>query len=95
MGRSPFAKTCFQKREFLFWDFGGYGGQQAVRLGDWKGLRRNLHLGQTKLELYNLKTDAGEMTDVAARHPEIVKRIEKILSEQHRPSSVFPIKVLD
>ncbi|HQR35690.1 MAG TPA: N-acetylgalactosamine-6-sulfatase, partial [Blastocatellia bacterium] len=68
---------------------------QAVRLGDWKGLRRNLHRGNTKLELYNLAADPGEQTNLADKHPEIVKRIERILAEQHRPSAEFPIKVLD
>ena len=84
-----------RRHEFLFWDFGGYGGQQAVRLGDWKGLRRNLHRGNTKLELYNLAADPGEQDNLADKHPEIVKRIEQILAEQHRPSADFPIKVLD
>lgn len=84
-----------QRHEFLLWDFGGYGGQQAVRLGTWKGLRRNLHLGNTRLELYNLSSDMGETRDVAAQHPAIVRRIEKILAEQHQPSETFPIKVLD
>lgn len=83
-----------RQHEFLFWDFSGYGGQQAVRVGEWKGLRRNLHRGNTKLELYNLKTDIGEQHDVAAQHPDLVKRIEKILAEQHRPSGLFPFKVL-
>ena len=83
------------KREFLLWDFGGYGGQQAVRLGDWKGLRRNLHQGNMKLELYNLATDPSEQNDLAAKHPEIVQRIEKILAQQHRPSAEFPINILD
>lgn len=83
------------KHEFLFWDFGGYGGQQAVRMGDWKGVRRNLHKGNTRIELYNLATDVGETTDLADKHPDIVKRIEKIMTEQHQPSADFPIKVLD
>ncbi|MDX2042708.1 MAG: arylsulfatase [Acidobacteriota bacterium] len=84
-----------RRHEFLFWDFGGYGGQQAVRLGAWKGLRRNLHRGNTKLELYNLAADPGEQNNLADKHPQIVKRIEKILAEQHQPSADFPIKVLD
>jgi arylsulfatase len=84
-----------RKHEFLFWDFNGYGGQQAVRMGDWKGLRKNLHSGATKIELYHLAEDIGEKNDVAAKHPAIVKRIEKIMAEQHLPSELFPLKVLD
>jgi arylsulfatase A len=87
-GRQP-------RHEFLFWDFNGYGGQQAVRLGDWKGVRRNLHQGNTRVELYNLATDIGEQHDLAAKHPEIVRRITAIMQREHTRSEIFPIKVLD
>src|SRR5262245_45476130 len=83
------------KHEFLFWDFGGYGGQQAVRLGDWKGVRRNLHQGNMRIELYNLATDVGEQHDVAARRPQIVERIAEIMRREHTNSEAFPIKILD
>jgi len=83
------------KHEFLFWDFNGYGGQQAVRLGDWKGVRRNLQLGETGIELYNLATDVGEQRDAAAQHPEIVRRMAEIMRREHTPSDAFPIKALD
>ncbi len=84
-----------KEHEYLFWEFFGGGGQQAVRLGDWKGLRRDMHKGNTALELYNLKEDVGEKNNVAARHPEVVQRIEKILRTDRVPSKLFPIKVLD
>ncbi len=85
-----------QKRhEFLFWDFNGYGGQQAVRLGEWKGVRRNLQRGESKIELYNLVDDIGEQNDVAGRHPEIVRRIAAIMKREHTRSEVFPMKFLD
>jgi arylsulfatase len=83
------------KHDFLFWDFGGYGGQQAVRMGDWKGVRRNLHQGNTRIELYNLATDVGEQHDVADKHLEIVARIAAIMRREHVPSEVFPMKVVD
>src|SRR5690606_16194264 len=31
--------------EFLYWEFPAYGGQQAVRMGQWKGLRQNILKG--------------------------------------------------
>ena len=83
------------KRDYLFWEFAGYGGQQAVRLGDWKGVRQGLHKGNTKIELYHLKDDPGETRDVAAKQPEIVARIEKIFRAGRTPSKLFPIKPLD
>lgn len=84
-----------KNHEYLFWDFPSYGGQQAVRMGDWKGLRRNLNKGLSQIELYNLKEDVGEQTDVADKHPEVVKQIEKIMSTAHVPSKLFPIKSID
>jgi arylsulfatase A len=89
-------KPAEQKRhEFMVWSFPGYTGQQAVRLGDWKGVRRNLQQGKTPLELYDLKTDVGESKNVAAEHPDVVKRIEDILAREHVPSKTFPIKGVD
>jgi arylsulfatase A len=89
-------KPSEQKRhEFLVWSFPGYAGQQAVRLGNWKGVRRNLQQGKSPLELYDLASDVGEKKDVAAQHPEVVKRIEEILTREHVPSKVFPIKGID
>jgi arylsulfatase len=84
-----------RRHEFLFWDFSGYGGQQAVRLGKWKGVRRNLHRGNLKIELYDLTSDIGERNDVAAQHPQIVSRITAIMQREHTPSELFPIRILD
>ncbi len=83
------------KHAFLFWDFGGYGGQQAVRLGRWKGVRRNLHRGNTTIELYDLARDISEKHNVAARHPDIVQRIAAIMQREHTPSALFPVRALD
>jgi len=51
----------------VFYYYRGFN-LQAVRSGPWK-----LHLAKT--ELYNLETDIGETTNVAAAHPEEVQRL--------------------
>lgn len=59
------------------------GNLQAVRAGDWKLFvaphvrRRKKAKSPAKFapELYNLKTDVGESNNVAADHPDIVKRL--------------------
>jgi arylsulfatase len=84
-----------KKHAFLYWEFPSYGGQQAVRMGNWKGVRQRLDRGTVRTELYNLADDIGEKHNVAARHPDIVARIEKIMREQHTPSATFPLKAID
>ncbi len=86
-----------EPRPFLYREFHGYGGQQSVRVGDWKLLKRNL-LGAAKkpaaptLELYNLATDPSEKENVASAHPDIVAKLQKIMDVQHTPSKEFPFK---
>lgn len=84
-----------RQHKFLFWDFNGYGGQQAVRLGDWKGVRQNIAKGDLQIELYNLARDPGERRNVAKFYPGIVRRIEKIMADNHEPSALFPVPALD
>lgn len=68
---------------FLFWDFAGYGGQLAVRMGKWKGTKKDLRKNpNAPLELYNLETDIGETENLAQQHPEICKEIENILLQE-------------
>ncbi len=90
------------ERPFLYREFPAYGGQQCIRVGDWKGVRQSLNLREKKaavsdgrLELYNLKDDITESRDVAAQHPEIIARLERLLREQHTSSKEFPFPLLD
>ena len=75
--------------EFMYWEFHERGFQQAVRMGDWKAVR----LAKDKpLELYDLSADLKETTDVAAKHPEVVAKIEKYLASARTESPNWPIK---
>ncbi len=84
-GREPQQK----EHDYLFWDFAGYGGQVAVRMGQWKGIKTDLRQNpDAPLELYNLEEDIGEQNNVAAENPEIVEQIEKIMLEDRtRPET--------
>jgi arylsulfatase A len=76
-----------KKHEFMYWEWHRYnwgkrrnspgGLAQAVRMGDWKAVR---HSSDVPFELYNLSTDIGENNNVAAEHPDIVARIERLVS---------------
>ena len=63
---------------------------QAVRMGDWKGIRNNLlKESDAPIELYNLKIDIGEKNNVADQYPEIVKEIMKLMKSEHNDSEYF------
>ncbi len=78
---------------FLYWEFPAYQGQQAVRMGDWKALRRNIFKGNMKLELFNLRTDPREQFDVADSNPEVVARIEAIMERERTPPILDRFKI--
>ena len=87
-------------RPFLYREFSGYGGQQAVWLGKWKGIRQKmLRKGQNhdplKIELYDLTKDESESKDLSSVHPEIVLKIKDVMKKEHAKSLNFPISVID
>jgi arylsulfatase len=86
-----------QKHPYLYWEFPEYGGQQAVRMGDWKAIRKNIRQGNLELELYNLSVDIQEQQDVAGDHPDLVRQMEQIMKKEHRPAQleVFRMEALD
>ncbi len=78
-----------KNHEFLYWEFHEGGSKQAVRMGDWKAVR--LRQGQP-LELYNLKTDRGELLDVAAENPTLVVKIEDYLKTARTENEHWPLQ---
>lgn len=83
-GRSlaPLLKqTATLKREALFWHYPHYSNQGgvpagAVRQGDFKLIE---FYEDGRLELYNLKDDLGERTNLARRLPEKVAELHRML----------------
>jgi len=80
-----------RKHDYLYWEFPSYGYQQAVRSGDWKAVRHNVQRDDSRFELYNLHHDLGEAHNVAAEHPEVVRRLAGLAAASHTRSKVFPL----
>jgi arylsulfatase len=85
-----------KEHDFLYWEFPESEGQQAVRLGNWKGIRKEIQKGNLVVELYNLVDDPAEQHDLAAANPDLVKKIEAIMVKEHTPSTLdrFKMKAL-
>jgi len=82
-------------RPLLYREFAGYGGQQAIWSGRWKGVRQGLARGPATIELYDLEADPTESQNVATEHPDVIARLEASMAMEHEPSAIFPIKGLD
>lgn len=73
-----------QKREFIYFEYPEKGGQVAIRMGNWKGVRTNVRKNKNApWQLYDLTTDVSETKDIAANHPEIIERFKAIQEKEH------------
>jgi len=76
------------KREYLYWELHEPRFMQAVRMGDWKGIRYGSLTAP--VELYDLAKDPQEKQNVAAGHPEVVSRIASLMKAAHVEAPRFP-----
>lgn len=77
--------------DYLYWERNGSkdGFRQALRMGDWKGVRTGL---TGPLELYDLARDRGEKHDVAAQHPDVVARMRNALATARTDTDEYPVE---
>lgn len=73
-------KGKVREHESFRWESHQDTPQEAVRMGDWKLVQ----IGTNAPELYNLKTDIGERDDVATKNADVVKRMQKLLSNSSK-----------
>jgi len=92
-----------EPRPFLYREFPGYTGQQSVRVGEWKAVRRDLRRAAApggtapgvRTELYDLEADPTESRDLTGGRPALVARLEALMAREHVPSREFPLPELD
>ena len=82
--------TLKQKRhEYIYWEYPEKGGQLAIRIGDWKGVKTEVRKSgykSTPWQLFDLKDDWKETNNLAAKNPEMIKRLDEIVLKEHHRS---------
>ena len=77
-----------KEHKYLYWEFHEGSSKQAVRMGDFKAVRR---APSRAIELYNLKTDIGEANDIADKHPHIVAKALEIINTSRTDADLWPL----
>jgi arylsulfatase A len=78
-----------KQREYIYFEYPEKGGQVAIRMGNWKGVRTNVRKNKNApWQLYNLATDINETTDIATAHPEIIEKFKAIQKKEHHPAVI-------
>lgn len=86
-GRSLHPAFLKQKiqRDALYWE---HEGNRAVREGDWKLVAKG---PAGDWELYNLRKDRTEQTNLAAIHPELTARLAAKFDAYAKRANVYPL----
>ncbi len=94
-----------RQHDYLYWEYFEYNynwgksdpqlprtylNDQAVRIGNWKGIRAGLQKNPTaEIALYDLVNDPSESHDESANHPDIVQQIKTLLETARNDSPFF------
>jgi len=82
------------KRKPMIWIYPEYGGQVALRIGDMKVVRQNLKTKKPgPWEVYDLAKDRSETTDLAAKHPDLIKQAVTILKREMDANELFHLNI--
>ena len=80
----------------LYFEYPENGGQIAIRIGQWKGVKKNMRKNpDAKWELYNLNVDTNETTDLASGHAEIIAQMDAIAKKEHVHPHVLDWEFID
>jgi arylsulfatase A len=85
-------EAALQSRRPMVWVFPEYGGQVAVRIGDFKVIRQGLKTKKPgDWEVYDLSQDHAEEHDLAASRSDLIRQAEDILRREVSENPRFPV----
>ncbi|HEY1597994.1 MAG TPA: arylsulfatase [Pirellulales bacterium] len=84
----PRAGHTQQHHDYLYWEFHERGFQQAIRTGNWKGIRSGM---STPIALYDLASDIAETRNVADANPQVAAKLTALIDSARTESPDWPL----
>jgi hypothetical protein len=80
----------------MVWVFPEYGGQVAVRIGNFKIVRQSLKANSPRpWEVYDLSTDKSEQNNLVARRADLIAQAKDFLRREVVENATFPLTIPD
>lgn len=77
-----------EKHDYLYWEFYGFGGKQAVLKDGYKAIKLDTRSENPQpMEIYQLEKDQGENQNIARDKPSMVAEMQQIMDKSHTPLS--------
>jgi arylsulfatase A len=87
-------RKSLASRKPMIWVFPEYGGQVAVRIGNFKLVLQGLKTKNPGAwEVYDLSQDRGEVNDLAATRADLIQQAEQLLRREVGENAVFPVPI--
>jgi arylsulfatase len=77
-----------KEHNVLYWEYPSGNGQQAVRFGKWKALRKDIFENNMEVELFDMETDSIEQFDVSDQFPDISEKAKSYMDSEHEMSVI-------
>lgn len=85
-----------KNREYIYFEYPEKGGQVAIRMGKWKGVRTNVRKNKNApWQLYDLSADVNETRDIAQQYPAVIERFKAIQKKEHHTAVLKEWEFLD
>ncbi len=89
-------KAAQQQHTYLYFEYPEKGGQLAIRMGKWKGVKLDVAKKPSNpWMIFDLEKDRNETNDLAAKHPELVKQFNEIVKKEHQCATVRDWEFVD
>ena len=84
------------KHPYVYFEYPEKGGQVALRMGNWKGVKTGLKKNKNApWQLFDLKKDPKETIDLANENPRLLKTLDSLVLLAHRHPHIREWEIID